>query len=166
MSSEAAIRVLIEPTLVDLGLEVVDVEYHHGTLKVTIDQPDGLGTELLTRATRMVSGLLDESEPLPGAYTLEVTSPGLERKLRTPDHFRRAVGEQVSVKTLPDTDGDRRAQGELLTADESGIVVRLDDRTERRFSYTDLQTAKTIFDWSSTPRPGNGGVTPKEAAAS
>ena len=166
MSSETTIRALVEPTLVDLGLEVVDLEHHHGTVKLTIDHPDGLGTELLTQATRMVSRLLDESEPVPGAYTLEVTSPGVERKLRMPDHFQRAVGEQVSIKTLPDIHGDRRIQGDLVAADESGFVVRLGDGAERRLAYTDLQTAKTVFDWSPTPKPGKGGVTPKEAATS
>ncbi len=166
MSNEVDIRVLIEPTLIDLGLEVVDIEYHHGTVKVTIDHPDGLDTELLAQATRMVSRLLDEAEPVPGSYTLEVTSPGLERKLRTPGHFQRAVGERVSIKTLPDTGGDRRSEGELVAADESGLVLRIDDGAERHLAYTDLQTAKTVFDWSPTPKPGKGGAIPKKAAAS
>ena len=75
------------------------------------------------------------------------------------------MGEQVSLKTRPDVDGDRRPAGELVEADQDGIVVRLTDGTDRRLAYSDLQTAKTVFDWSPTPKPGKG-ANAKKAAAS
>ena len=166
MSAADGVRVLIAPLLGDLGLEVVDVEHHHGVLRVTIDHPDGLGTELLTQASRSISAILDEADPVGASYTLEVTSPGLERKLRSPDHYRRAVGEQVSIKTVPGTEGERRSEGELVSSDASSLVLRLADGSERRLAYDEVQTARTVFEWSTQPKPGRGRAEAKKAAAS
>ena len=66
---------------------------------------------------------LDVHDPIPGQYTLEVSSPGLERPLRTPAHFLRAVGQQVAVRTHPGVEGERRVTGLLTSADDSGIVI-------------------------------------------
>jgi ribosome maturation factor RimP len=87
------VTAIVAPLLVDLKLDLYDVEFRGGTLRVTVDTPPGSpgGVDLDTIAlvTRMVSRDLDHADPIPGRYTLEVTSPGLERTLRTPAHFRR-----------------------------------------------------------------------------
>jgi ribosome maturation factor RimP len=94
-----------------------------------------------------------------GHYTLEVSSPGLERSLRTPAHFQKSIGRKVAVR-LRDIDSEegeaRRAQGVLVAADDRAITVRLDDAdsTERLIPYDKIDRARTIFEWGPAPKPG------------
>ena len=91
---------LVAPIASDLGLDLYDVEQRGGTLRVTLDTPAGAdaGVTLdeLALASRLVSRELDQADPIPGRYTLEVTSPGVERALRTPAHFQRELGKVVA----------------------------------------------------------------------
>ncbi len=82
-----------------------------GVLQVTVDREGGVDLEALTDANRAVSTVLDELDPIPGRYSLEVSSPGIERPLRTPAHFAKAVGATVTVKTRPQVPGERTAAG-------------------------------------------------------
>ena len=84
MAAEDRVHAVVDPIVDDLKLELVDLVYAGGRLKITIDHPDGLNTEMLTKATRMISNELDATDPIKGGYTLEVSSPGLERPLRLP----------------------------------------------------------------------------------
>ena len=149
---------VLRPVVTAADLELVDVELRSGVLLVTVDRPGGVDLQALTDANRAVSGVLDELDPIPGRYSLEVSSPGVERTLRTPDHFARAVGETVSVKTRPQVPGERRLRGRLLAADDEGFELADDDGSEgrRRLSYTDIDRARTVFVWGPEPRPGNG----------
>ena len=115
---------LCAPLCERVGVELLDVEYNGGVLRVTIDHPDGVGMDAIAALTREVSRALDHEEPLPGRYTLEVSSPGLERPLRRPEHFARVVGASITVKTTPDVEGERRLVGTLEQADSDGITVR------------------------------------------
>lgn len=155
------VRELVLPLLADRQLDLYDVELAGSLLKVVVDRPEGLDLDLLSDTTRAVSRALDEADPIPGTYTLEVTSPGLERTLRTPQHFARAVGEQVKVKLLAGAaaTGERRLAGELVAADDTGVVVRAgsdDDGVpvERRVAYGDIDRARTVFEWGATAKPG------------
>ena len=147
------VRAVVSPLLADLGLEVYDVEHAGGTLRITVDREGGVDLDTIALATRIVSRELDHSDPIPGRYTLEVTSPGLERNLRTPGHFERAVGTVVNVRTHPDVEGERRVRGELAAADGDGITVKQDDGVERRLRYDEIERARTVFEWGPTPRP-------------
>lgn len=150
------VRTLITPLVTDLGLEVFDVEYGGGNLIVTVDAPGGVGIDLVARATRAVSSALDEADPISGHYTLEVSSPGLERALRTPGHFAWAVGRAVSVKTVSAYDGPRRLTGTVGAADDDGVDLTLDEPagTTVRLAYGDIDKARTTFEWGPTPKPG------------
>ena len=148
MEKAMVIRELVEPALTDTGIEVFDVEFANGRLLVTVDRPGGIDLEALTEANRIVSALLDEHDPIPDDnYLLEVSSPGLERTLRTPEHFTRALGETVSIKLNPEAEGDRRHQGLLEAADEDGVMVG-----GRRFAYGAIERARTVFAWGPTPK--------------
>ncbi len=155
MSTADQVSDLVTPLLAASGTEVVDVELAGTVLTITIDRTGGLGLDALAAATRAVSRCLDEHDPIDGSYTLEVSSPGLERKLRRPDHFRRAVGEQITVKTVPGTEGERRVTGLLTQADDDGVVVApAGGGTDRRLAYEEIERARTVFDWGPAPKPG------------
>jgi len=117
---------VLEPMLAASDLELVDLELRSGVLLVTVDRPGGVNLEALTDANRTVSSVLDELDPIPGRYTLEVSSPGVERTLRTPAHFAKAVGETVTVKTRPQVPGDRRLRGRLVAADAEGLELEVE----------------------------------------
>lgn len=148
------VRQLVEPPLAGEGLEVVDVEQLGTVLRVTVDRPGGVDLDAITAATGVVSTLLDASDLVGERTTLEVSSPGIERPLRTPEHFRRFVGTPVTVKTAPTGDGDRRIDGILESADDEGIVV-----SGRAVQYSSIERARTRFVWPSGPKaPAKGKV--------
>jgi ribosome maturation factor RimP len=150
MSVANRVRDLVEPVVAEDGLELFDVVVGGGRIIITVDRPGGVDLDAVTGATRRISALLDRADPMPGGtYVLEVSSPGLERPLRTPAHFARYVGAQVSVKTRPGVEGERRCAGRLVAADEDGFVV-----DERRFAYADVERVRTVFDWGPPARPG------------
>jgi ribosome maturation factor RimP len=142
----------VAPILAGEGLDLFDVVVAGATVQVFVDQPGGIDLDTLARATRLVSEAIDRIDPIPGRYTLEVSSPGLERPLRTPEHFRRFVGSDVTVRTRPEVDGDRRLDGRLTAADDDGIVVVVDG-VERRLAYGDVDRARTRFEWGPAPKP-------------
>ncbi len=139
------VRHVVEPDLTAQGLEVVDVEHTGATLRVTVDRPGGIDLDTVSDASRRVSDILDRHDVVPGRYTLEVSSPGIERSLRTPEHFARFVGSPVTVKTRPGAAGERRVDGVLESADDDGIVV-----AGRRLAYADVERARTRFEWPNT----------------
>jgi ribosome maturation factor RimP len=143
------VREVVEPLLARQSLSVYDVEHSGSSLRITIDAPEGVNLEAIARATRLISVALDEHDPIPSKYTLEVSSPGLERPLRTPNHYAGAIGSKVSVKTNARVDGERRIKGTLVAADDDSITV--DDHTLR---YDEIEKARTVFEWGPAPKPG------------
>ena len=149
MDQATAVRNLVEPALASKGLDVFDVEFTGGRLLVTVDRSGGIDLAALTEANRIVSDLLDEHDPIPDdRYLLEVSSPGLERSLRTPEHFANAIGEKVSLKTHEPVDGERRFEGLLEAADADGVTL-----ARRRFAYDEIERARTVFEWGPAPKP-------------
>jgi ribosome maturation factor RimP len=156
------VRELVAPIASDLGLDLYDVEQRGGTLRVTLDTMPGadagISLDTLALASRLVSRELDHDDPIPGHYTLEVTSPGVERALRTPAHFQRELGKTVAVRLADVGHDDRRVQGVLAAADDAGITVRLegaDSPGERRIGYEQIDRARTVFEWGPGPKPGS-----------
>ncbi|HUR50019.1 MAG TPA: ribosome maturation factor RimP [Acidimicrobiales bacterium] len=142
------LRALIEPALAAQGLELFDLLIGGGIVRVVIDRDGGVDLETVTSATRELNRVLDESDPVPGRYTLEVSSPGIERALRTPEHFQRAVGEIVKIRTQPDVEGPRRLRGELVQAGPDEVLVAVEgDDAPRRLVYGEIERARTVFDW-------------------
>lgn len=150
MDPATRVQVLIEPVLVAGGFELVDVQFARGALQVFVDRPGGIDLDAVAAASTTVSQLLDEADPVPGPYTLEVSSPGLERPLRRPEHFRRFLGTTVAVKTRPEVEGERRLRGPLEAADDEGILV-----AGRRLRYDEVERARTVFEWGPAPKPGS-----------
>ncbi len=150
---------LLAATVDRLGLDLVDVELRSGIVRVTVDRPGGVDLEAIAEATRAVSTALDDHDPFPGQrYTLEVSSPGVERPLRTPAQFARALGEEVSVRRLAGGPGERRIQGRLIEADDEGITVAVPELPDTgvRIAYDEIERARTVFSWGGSPRPSAG----------
>ncbi len=152
------VRALVEPIASDLDLDVYDVERRGATVRVTLDtrpgSDGGITLDTLSLATRLISREIDHEDPIPNRFTLEVTSPGLERHLRTPAHFQREVGKPITVRFRdPDTD-PRRVDGLLVGADDTSATLRLDDDTETTFSIDAVDKARVVFEWGPAPKPG------------
>jgi ribosome maturation factor RimP len=144
------VRALVTPSLERAGIEVFDVELSANVLRVTIDRPGGVDLDLISEASKLISADLDgeDDDLIPGRYVLEVSSPGVERPLRTPAHFKRVIGTTVALKTYPGTDGDRRVEGVLEAADDEGVLV-----AGRAIPYSDIEKARTRFVWPEPSRP-------------
>jgi len=148
------VRDLVAPICTDLGLELYDVEHTGGKVRVTVERPGGVDLEALSIATRLISRELDERDPVPGRYQLEVSSPGLERSLRLPAHFQRAVGSTVSIRLHPGAGEERRLAGTLTDADDEGITVQVEGTGAVQVPYGDIERARTTFAWGGQPKPG------------
>ena len=121
---------LLEPAIERLGYELVDLEARlagkGGLVRIYIDKPDGIDLDDCEKVSLAVSALLDVEDPIPGNYNLEVSSPGLDRKLTKIEHFQRFEGEIVKVQMRFPIEGRRRFRGTLVSSDEENIVVDVD----------------------------------------
>lgn len=154
MATSERIAELVEPILLGRGHQLYDVELAGPVVRVLVDREDGpVALADLEALSREISDVLDEADPMPDRFELEVSSPGLERTLRQPWHFHAAVGTRVKVKTLPSVEGDRRVDGTLRDADDDGITVDT-DAGPRRLAYDEIERARTVFEWGGAPKPG------------
>ncbi|HEX4491487.1 MAG TPA: hypothetical protein VH914_09810 [Acidimicrobiia bacterium] len=159
-----AIRDRVAPVVSGLGLDLYDVEItgsgHARAIRVVVDKRDaaegeGVDLDLITDATRVLAPELSGAGLLRDSDVLEVSSPGLERNLRRPEHYAAAIDERVSVKHT--VAGETvREHGVLAAADETGFDVKLDDGADRRIAYDDVTACRTVFEWGPAPRPGRG----------
>jgi ribosome maturation factor RimP len=155
----------IAPLLAHSGLDLYDVELVPGILRVTVARPGGVDLDTLAAASETVSHWLDEHDPMPGRYTLEVSSPGLERRLRTPAHFKGAVGETVTLRITPDEGSAERVTGTLQAATDDGVQLSTESGT-RSAPYEEVERARTVFAWGSTAKPSPSKGRPARSAAS
>jgi ribosome maturation factor RimP len=139
--------------LSDLGLDLYDLEMVKGTLNVVVTRSGGVDLESLTKANRVISEWLDVNDPIAGRFTLDVSSPGLERKLRTPAHFISTVGEVVTLRELRGDQPTRRLEGTVLEANESSVT--LDDAEHGRITVAidTIERARTVFKWGAEAKP-------------
>jgi ribosome maturation factor RimP len=152
---------VLEPVVRDLGLELYDVEVggtaRGRTLRVLVDREGGVDLDAITTATEALTPVLDAdaevAQVLPGSYLLEVSSPGLERPLRTPAHFRRAGGDAISLKSRDVQGAVARRRAVLAAADDDGIDIEIDGARER-VEYGDIVASHTVFEWGPAPKPG------------
>ena len=148
---------VVEPYVAAEGIELDDLEIvgkEPGVVvRVTLDADEGVGVDKLAELSRRLSRLFDEEEPVAVSYTLEVSSPGLERKLRRPRHFEKSVGRNVKVKSREPVSGEHAHRGVLARANGDGFVLEVDGE-ERRIAYGDVVSARTVFVWEKASKPG------------
>lgn len=121
---------VVEPLVRSEGLELVDIEFrretHGSVLRLFLDREGGVSLDDLAPMSRRLGDVLEVHDVVPGAYTLEVSSPGVNRRLRQPDQFRRYVGKKVRVRCSEHRSGRRSFLGPLLSVEPDGIIVGLD----------------------------------------
>jgi len=146
MNETVADRVwkIAEPLVTNEGMEMVDVEFRResngAVLRLYLDRSGGVSLEDLSRVSRQVGDLLDVHDVVPGAYTLEVSSPGINRRLRRADHFERYLGQRVRVRTQAPLDGRRVFLGPLTAVDADGITL-LQDGVPCVIRFTEIAQA-------------------------
>lgn len=157
---------LIEPLVTALGLELVGIEFSTGAggglLRVYIDEPgQGVGIDDCERASREISALLDVNDPIAGRYTLEVSSPGLERPLFTPAQFERFKGERAKVTVGLPIDGRRRFQGVIGPVDAERVVIEQDGKPVA-IAWANIIKAHLLPDYAALglapAKPGKAGA--------
>lgn len=146
MNGEELTR-LLEPTVEGLGYELSDLELRlggpEGLVRVFIDKEGGVGLEDCEQVSRQISAVLDVEDPLPGHYVLEVSSPGLDRKLTKPAHFRRFIGEEIRVQMRFPVDGRRKFRGRLAAVNEETIDMQVDGQ-DFRLPMATIESARLV----------------------
>lgn len=147
---------VVEPYLAAERLELDDLELsgrgRGRVLRVTVDGK-GVDVDRLAELSRGLARLLDDESSLQDSYQLEVSSPGLERKLRRPAHYVKSVGREIVVKAAA-IDAKTTYRGTLTTADDSTFTVEAEDGPAT-VPYEDVVSAKTVFRWEKAPKPGH-----------
>jgi ribosome maturation factor RimP len=141
---------LVKPLVEDLGYEFVGLEYNsnpkNSVLRIYIDHENGVGIDDCETVSREVAALLDVNDPIKGHYNLEISSPGLDRPLFTPAHYRQFTGNEVQINLFAPQDGRRRFSGPILGADENGVRVE-QDGSEVTLDFGNIAKAKLVPDY-------------------
>ena len=142
---------LAEPLAAEMGLELWDVEYvkegARRVLRVTIDNDDGITIDDCERMHRAIDPVLDAIDPIEESYDLEVSSPGIERDLRTDAHIDASVGERVEVRFFAPVEGRKTVEGVLLGRDEAGAILMETDGAPRAFPRESVAKIRTVFEF-------------------
>jgi ribosome maturation factor RimP len=166
MDSSVVERVwrMAQPLVVDHGMEIVDIDYRREgrghVLRFYLDRPEGGVTiDELSTMSRRLGDVVEVSEIIPGHYTLEVSSPGINRRLRQPDHFRRYLGKKVRVRLVEPQDGRKGFLGTLQAVGADGVVLDTPEG-ERAVSFDRIAQANYEHEF-----PGPAPARPRAGAA-
>lgn len=144
------LRTLLEPAVVALGCELVGIEYQpsgkHSLLRIYIDKPGGVTVDDCSAVSYQVSGLLDVEDPVPGQYTLEVSSPGLDRPLFQAQDFERFAGHEVKLRTRFPIEGQRNFRGLLQGVQEQQVVIEEQDGKRVSLPLEQVEQARLVPD--------------------
>ena len=147
-SVKETVREAILPTVTELGYDIWDVTYskigadYH--LEITIDSEAGINIEDCEKVHRAIDPILDEIDPIEGFYYLDVSSPGIERELRTEEHIIRSIGEKVEARLYAAKDGKRQITG-ILSAFEDGKITITDAQGEIQLTQSEISKLTTIY---------------------
>ena len=145
MELEESIKLAVEGCGVDLYDIIQTKEHKTNILRVYITSKDGVNLDQCAHASRMISPLLDIQEPMNGKYTLEVSSPGIERKLKTLHHFECSIGSNVKVKDYQ----KELLKGELISVGSDGLIsIKDHDDNIQKIQFDDVLSASTYYEWN------------------
>ena len=136
-NTEKKVLAILEPILEEKALELADLEFvkegPNWYLRVYIDKDGGVTIEDCENVSRIKEKKLDETDPIEQAYILEVSSPGIDRPLKKPEHFEKYIGEIIDIKLYKPLEGKKEYQGELKQFDNGVITIIEEDGTEKQF---------------------------------
>jgi ribosome maturation factor RimP len=140
---------ILEPVVQHQGYEIIELEANggrNGLVRIFLDGPNGITLDKCAEFSRLFSDLLDVEDPIQARYTLEVSSPGLDRPLRKPDSFKKAVGQQVVLKYGPQGAKLTKLRGKLIAADEASIQVQDQVGGTHAVNIADVFAANVVYD--------------------
>lgn len=141
---------LFEPVITGMGYELVEIEYHpnpkYGVLRLYIDRDSGILVEDCSAVSQQISAVLDVEDPISGQYSLEVSSPGMDRPLRRLQDFQRFIGEEIKVKTGMAFEGQRNFKGRLTGVEDDEIIIECDNK-EVRLPVATIDKARLVPDF-------------------
>jgi ribosome maturation factor RimP len=141
---------IIQPLVEDLGFEFVGLEYNsnpkHSVLRIYIDHESGVDVEDCAQVSRETAALLDVKDPIKSHYNLEVSSPGLDRPLFTPAHYREFSGQLAQINLYGPLDGRRKFQGPIVGVGDIGVVIN-QDGTEVTLDFDNIAKARLVPDY-------------------
>lgn len=141
---------LLRKAIIDLGYDLYDVEYikegkeYH--LCIYIDKPDGININDCEKVNDAINPILDEADYIAEQYFLEVSSAGLEKKLRKKEHFEKQIGNKIEVNLYSKLDNTKNLQGVLKECNDEFLLLHVDDK-DIKISFNQIANAKTVFDW-------------------
>ena len=142
---EQKMQIMLEPTVEALGFELWGIEHisqgRHSVLRVYIDSENGIGVEDCAAVSQQVSAILDVEDPITGEYTLEVSSPGMDRLLFKLEQFTGYIGEQIELRLRTPFEGRRKFKGVLKGIEGEDVVVQVDDH-EYLLPYSAIDKAR------------------------
>ena len=147
-SIKETVRDAVSPTITELGYDIWDITYskvgadYH--LEITIDSPNGINIEDCEKVHRAIDPILDEVDPIEGFYYLDVSSPGIERELRTEAHILHSIGQKVEAKLFAAKDGRRVVCG-ILKSFEGGALVITEQAGDVSLTQNEISKLRTIF---------------------
>ncbi len=143
------------------GVELDDLDVRGSgagrVVRVVVDSPGGVDVDRIADLSRGVARILDEMGGFDDSYSLEVSSPGLERPLRRPEQYRKVVGREVMIKTKAPVAGATSHRGVLRTVGGDAVEVAIGDE-QRHIAFDDVVQARTVFRWEKAPKPGKRGT--------
>ncbi len=160
MQIEEQVRSLVAPLLKNLSIDLWDVECKGFKLSILVDTTQGIDIETLSFVSRILSSELDNFEPVAGNYTLEVSSPGLNKTLRHLEHYESSLGSEISIRLNSPIDGEFRIMGVLKDVTESGIEVHSrplksqnqpeeaeSGQFSKKIPFEAIKKAQILFEW-------------------
>ncbi|MCW9088360.1 MAG: ribosome maturation factor RimP [Gammaproteobacteria bacterium] len=148
--ANAQLQAIIEPAVTALGFELVGIEYQpqgrHSVLRIYIDHEDGIDVEDCAEVSRQVSAVLDVEDPIKGEYSLEVSSPGIDRPLFTAEHYERYSGALAEIRLRSPLEGRRKFKGRMHGIKDDAVVIEVDG-VEYTLPLDNIEKANLIHEW-------------------
>jgi ribosome maturation factor RimP len=139
---------LLAPSIKDMGFELWGCEYlsqgKHSLLRLYIDKADGITIDDCQAVSHQISSILDVEDPIPGNYSLEVSSPGIPRPLFKSWQYQRYIGHEIQVKTFKPVGGKRRLQGTIVSVSEHSLVLNIDNENQELLFSNIVKTHLTV----------------------
>lgn len=157
-NTEKNISKCIKPIIEEIGYTLYDVIYEkegsQNYLRIFIDKPDGISINDCENVNNAITDILDEKDFIKNAYMLEVSSPGIERRIRTDEHLKQSIGENVQIHTYKNEESIKSKDilGKLKAFDEKQICIVIEKDKEIKIDKSNISKMNTVFDWKKVEK--------------